>query len=156
MHWPTYPQTGIKAHQLTTLSAPTIAMLSPQITKPASLGALANPYGTKSVDLRARAYLHTNCAMCHRPGGSTPVALNLLASTPLAATNTCDVTPTKGTLGLPNARIVAPGAPDSSVLLARVNSREPLVQMPPMGSHVIDTAGVQLLRQWITELPGCS
>ena len=152
----TYSQTGIKAHQLTTLSAPSIAMLTPQITKPGSLPVLPNPFGSKSVAERARAYLHTNCAMCHRPGGATPVSLNLLVTTPLAATNTCNVAPTKGTLGLANAKIVAPGAPDSSVLLARVNTRDPVVQMPPIGSHIIDANGVGLLRQWITELAGCS
>ncbi|MFN0184601.1 MAG: PQQ-dependent sugar dehydrogenase [Aquabacterium sp.] len=152
----TYAQTGIKAHQLTTLSALSIAMLTPPITKPATLPVLANPTGTGSVNDRARAYLHVNCSMCHRPGGATPVALNLLVTTPLASTNTCDVTPTKGTLGLTNARIVAPGAPDRSVLLARLNTRDPLVQMPPIGSHVIDTGAVSLLHQWIAELGTCN
>ncbi len=152
----TYSQTGIKAHQLTTLSYPTIAMLTPQIVKPADLPKLANPLSTQSLDKRARAYLHTNCSMCHRPGGPTPVALNLLASTALAGTNTCDIVPTKGGLGLANPKIIAPGAPDSSVLLARVNSRDPLVQMPPIGTHVIDASGVALLRQWISSIAGCS
>lgn len=152
----TYPQTGIQAHELTTLSAPTIAMLTPQIVKPGSLPKLADPDGKKNIDLRARAYLHTNCSMCHRPGGSTPVGLNLLASTPLPSTNTCDIDPTKGSLGLPSAKIIAPGAPDSSVLLARMNSRDPIVQMPPIGTHVIDVNGVALLRQWISSLTGCS
>ena len=152
----TYSQTGINAHQLSTLSAPSIAMLTPQITNPAAQAKLANPFGTDSLDLRARAYLHTNCAMCHRPGGSTGVGLNLLASTALAQTSTCNVDPTKGALGLVNAKIVAPGLPDSSVLLARANSRDPLVQMPPIGSHVVDANGVALLRQWISGLANCN
>lgn len=33
------------------------------------LPALANPAGDASVDARARAYLHGNCAHCHRSGG---------------------------------------------------------------------------------------
>ncbi len=152
----TYSQTGINAHQLSTLSAPAIAMLTPQITNPAAQAKLANPFGTDSVDLRARAYLHTNCAMCHRPGGATGVGLNLLATTALAQTGTCNVDPTKGSLSLPNAKIVAPGLPDSSVLLARANSRDPLVQMPPIGSHVVDANGVALLRQWISGLANCN
>ena len=61
-------------------------MLTPQITNPAAQAKLANPFGSDSLDLRARAYLHTNCAMCHRPGGSTGVGLNLLASTVLRCT----------------------------------------------------------------------
>ena len=152
----TYSQTGINAHQLSTLSAPSIAILTPQITNPAAQAKLANPFGTDSLDLRARAYLHTNCAMCHRPGGSTGVGLNLLASTALAQTGTCNVDPTKGNLGLTNAKIIATGLPDSSVLLARANSRNPSVQMPPIGSHVVDANGVALLRQWISGLATCN
>ncbi|MDP3824311.1 MAG: PQQ-dependent sugar dehydrogenase [Burkholderiales bacterium] len=152
----TYSQTGINAHQLSTLSAPAIAMLTPQITNPAAQAKLANPFGTDSLDLRARAYLHTNCAMCHRPGGSTGVGLNLLASTALAQTGTCNLDPTKGTLGLTNAKIIAPGLPDSSVLLARANSRVAQEQMPPIGSHVVDANGVALLRQWISGLATCN
>ncbi len=34
----------------------------------------------------------------------------------------------------------------------RVNSRDPLVQMLPIGSHLIDANGVALLQQWITGL----
>ena len=152
----TYAQTGISAHQLTTLSAAMIAMLTPQITNPGTLPALASPHGSGSLDLRARAYLHTNCAMCHQPGGSTPVSLNLDAATALPFTNTCNVDPTKGNLGLANAKIIAPGAPDSSVLLARMNTRDPLVQMPPIGSHIVDANGVALLRQWISGLANCN
>lgn len=150
-----YAQTGLRANQLTTLSAPAIAMLSPRVTDPATQPRLADPFGADGIDLRARAWLHTNCAMCHRPGGATPVSLNLLASTPLSATGACNVDPTKGTLGLANAKLVAPGAPDSSVLLARANSRDALVQMPPLGTHLVDPGGVALLRQWITGLTGC-
>ena len=152
----TYAQTGTNAHQLTTLSAPNIALLTPQISNPAAQPKLAEPFGGDALVDRARAYLHTNCSMCHRPGGPTPVALNLLASTALANTNTCNQDPTRGSLGLPNAKIVAPGLPDSSVLLARMNTRDPQLQMPPIASHLVDTAGVALLRQWISSISTCN
>ena len=152
----TYAQTGVTAHQLTTLSAPSIAMLTPQITDPATQPKLSDPFGTDSLSLRARAWLHTNCSFCHRPNGPTPLSMNLLASATLAGTNTCNVDPNRGTLELPNAKIIAPGLPDSSVLLARVKSRDSTVQMPPIGSHVVDTNGVQLLRSWIASLSGCN
>ncbi len=151
-----YPQTGITAHQLTTLSAPQIAMLTPPITDPTPLPRLSDPAGADSLDLRARAWLHTNCSMCHRPGGPTPLTMNLQASVPLASTNTCGQDPARGGLGLPNPKIIAAGLPDSSVLLARINSRDPAIQMPPIGSHVVDTAGVALLRAWITNLGTCN
>jgi uncharacterized repeat protein (TIGR03806 family) len=152
----TYSQTGITAQQLTTLSAPAIAMLTPQISDPSTQPRLSDPLGSDSLALRARAWLHTNCSFCHRPNGPTPLAMNLLASASLAATNTCNVDPSAGTLGLANAKIIAPGVPGSSVLLARVNSRVAQVQMPPMGSHVVDTNGVALLSSWISSLTSCN
>lgn len=152
-----YAQTGITAHQLTTLSAPAIAMLTPQISDPATQSKLSDPFGTDSLTLRARAWLHTNCSFCHRPNGPTPLSMNLLASASLAATNTCNVDPTAGNAGvLTNPKIIAPGLPDSSVLLARVNSRVAQVQMPPIGSHVVDANGVALLRSWISSLASCN
>lgn len=152
----TYAQTGRTANQLTTLSAPVVAMLTPQVADPNTQPRLADPLGTDSLGSRARAWLHTNCSMCHRPNGPTPVSINLMASASLAATNTCNVDPSRGTLGLTNAKLIAPGLPDSSVILARANSRDALVQMPPIGSHLVDTAGVALLRSWISSLTGCN
>jgi hypothetical protein len=46
-----------------------------------------------------------------------------------------------------DARIIAPGAPDRSVLVLRTERRD-AVGMPPLSSHVVDAEGVQLLRQW--------
>jgi uncharacterized repeat protein (TIGR03806 family) len=152
----TYAQTGITAQQLTTLSQPQVALLTPQITDASALPKLSNPHGTDPLVNRARAYLHTNCSMCHRPGGPTPVALNLLSTVSLSATNACNVDPTRGTLGLPNAKIIAPGQPGSSVLVARMNTRDPSLQMPPIASHVVDSAGVALMQAWIAALPGCN
>ncbi len=152
----TYAQTGRTANQLTTLSAPVVGMLTPQVTDPASQPRLADPAGSDSVAARARAWLHTNCSMCHRPNGPTPVSMNLLASASLAATNTCNVDPSRGDLGLSNAKLLAPGLPDSSVLLARASRRGVAEQMPPIGSHVVDADGVALLRSWITSLTNCN
>ncbi|CAG1017755.1 hypothetical protein BURC_02440, partial [Burkholderiaceae bacterium] len=68
----TYAQTGINAHQLTTLSSTPVGMLTPQVSDPSALPRLADPFGNEALATRARAYLHTNCAMCHQPGGPTP------------------------------------------------------------------------------------
>ena len=52
---------------------------------------MPDPFGScGTLDERARAYLHTNCAQCHRPGGPTPTDLDLRYSTPLSGTNACD------------------------------------------------------------------
>lgn len=149
-----YASTGRTANQLTTLD--TIGVFSPRLSPPAAQQpALADPFGTAgTLSDRARAYLHTNCAGCHRPNGSTPSPMDLRWQTALGATNTCNVTPQAGDLGVANARIIAPGAPDRSVLVLRTDRRD-AAGMPPLASHIVDAQGVQLLRQWITQLGGC-
>jgi mono/diheme cytochrome c family protein len=97
---------------------------------------------------RARSYLHTNCSQCHRPSGGTPVNLDLRFATAMSSTNSCNVTPTAGNLGVTDARIVAPGAAARSVLYLRMSRRD-ATQMPPVGSHIVDTQGAALLQQWI-------
>ncbi len=150
----TYALTGRTAHQITTLNA--INTLSPPVTAdPATLPALSDPADTAaSLVNRARSYLHTNCAQCHRPGGPTPSTMDLRFSTALAATNTCNAVPASGDLGIAGARIVMPGNAGQSVLSARINRRD-AHGMPPVGSNLVDSAGVTLINQWINSLTGC-
>ena len=150
-----YPQTGRTANQVTTLDA--IGMFSPPIaTPPASLPAMPNPYGASgTLTERARAWLHTNCAQCHRPGGGTPTDLDLRYTTSLAGTNACNATPQAGALGIANARIIATGDAARSVLVSRVNRRDAYA-MPPLGSTVVDSAGVTLLSNWVNSLANCN
>ncbi len=150
-----YPATGRTANQLTTLQG--IDTLTPPLTLPAAqLPVIPDPFGGAAVDARARAYLHTNCANCHRPGGTTPSNIDLRYTTALAATNTCDVAPQLGALGISsNPRLVAPGSAARSVLVARVN-RIGADAMPPLSKHTIDTAGVQLLTTWVNALSNCN
>jgi len=150
----TYATTSRTANQLTTLDA--IGVFSPRLSPPAAQQpALADPAGTAgTLTDRSRAYLHTNCAGCHRPGGSTPSPMDLRYSTALGSTNTCNVVPQAGDLGLAGARIIFPGDPDQSVLVLRAGRRD-AVGMPPVASHIVDAQGVQLLRDWIAQLSGC-
>jgi uncharacterized repeat protein (TIGR03806 family) len=150
----TYPQTGRTANQLTTLDS--IGVLSPPVAAdPATLPRYYDPYASAGSTLtqRARSYLHTNCAQCHRPAGPTPVDIDFRYSTALSATRACDVVP-QDPLGIPDARIIAPGNADASVLVARMNRRDSDA-MPPLSSTVIDAAGVALMTQWINSLANC-
>lgn len=151
----TYPQTGRTAHQLRTLNA--INTLTPPIANPT--GEIPYPDPTAmagTLGERARAYLHTNCAQCHRPGGPTPSNMDLRYATALADTNACDVVPGLGDLGITNARLIAPASPDRSVLSARMNVRGVAEAMPPVGSARVDTDGVTLIRDWIGSLANCN
>jgi uncharacterized repeat protein (TIGR03806 family) len=150
----TYSSTGRTANQLATLDA--IGMFASPLGNPTSHPQLATPTDTAAtVAARARAYLHTNCAHCHRVGGPTPSSMDLRYSTLLQNTLACDAAPQSGDLGLgANARIIAPGNPDLSVLVARMNRRD-VNAMPPLASNVIDQAGVTLIRDWIASLTSC-
>lgn len=151
----TYPQTGRDAHQLVTLNA--INALTPPIANPTDEIPYHNPAGTAgTLGERARAYLHTNCAQCHRPGGPTTSNMDLRYATALADTNACDVVPGLGNLGITDARLIAPGSPDRSVLPARMNVRGAAEAMPPVGSARVDTDGVALIRNWISSLANCN
>lgn len=72
----------------------------------------------------------------------------------LPETQACDAVPTRGDLGIPDARLIAPGDPERSVLFARDNRRD-AAGMPPLGSLLINEAGVALLRDWIEGLTSC-
>jgi len=147
-----YP-TGRTANQLTTLNA--IDTLSPALAQaPSALPAIPDPQGMASLATRARAYLHSNCGYCHRPGGPTPVDLDFRYTTTLANTMACDITPIND-LGIANARRIAPGSAARSTVVARVN-RTGADAMPPLARHTIDTAGVQLLTDWVNGLTSCN
>jgi hypothetical protein len=148
----TYPLTGRTANQITTLNS--INVLTPPVAP--NPPAYADPADTsRSLDERARAYLHTNCANCHRPGAPTAVSLDLRHGTPLSQTGACNVAPTRGDLGITNARIIAPGDDTRSVLLRRMSVRD-ATAMPPLASNVVDTAGAQLISAWIDSLTTAS
>ncbi len=104
-----------------------------------------------SVTSRARAYLEVNCSQCHQPGTTTPTDLDLRAATAAGAMNAIDVTPSAGDLGVANARIVAAGAKERSVLWLRMQALD-AERMPPLSTHVVDDAGVELIGNWIDSL----
>ena len=121
------------------------------------LPAFADPAdASASLQDRARAYLHANCAHCHVPGGLANATIDLRFDTPLAATGACGAPAQQGDLGVPGAQIIAPGQPTKSTLLLRMKTLDGSVRMPPLASSVVDTQGVALIEAWIASLPGCT
>jgi putative heme-binding domain-containing protein len=102
---------------------------------------------------RARAWLHANCAHCHRRhgGGSVPLMLNI--ELPLRETAMVDERPVRGEFGLDDARVIAPGAPWRSVLLYRMTMHGS-GRMPLIGAQEADARGRDLLWEWIATMPG--
>jgi hypothetical protein len=105
----------------------------------------------------ALGYLSTNCGSCHNPSSSI-ASLGLFLK--YQASAECDpaLATSVGRTGhwvVPTApdgesRIINPGHPELSALLARARSRRPASQMPPIGSVVVDREAVDLLTSWIS------
>ncbi len=115
---------------------------------------MADPYdaGSGTLEERARAYLDVNCAHCHRETGlGGRASFELMSYLKLEETGMIDQLPMVGLLGKREARIVAPGHPDCSELLGRMNRRG-AGQMPLLGSFRIDEEGCRLIRDWIESL----
>ena len=152
-----FRQSGVEANQLRSYQA--VGLFSAELPAPPeqlpALPALDNP--TAAPADRAHAYLHSNCAQCHRPGGPGLGAFDLSYQTYLndpGAVELCGQTPLYGNLGLSEPLLIAPGEPDRSVLLLRVD-RIGAQMMPPLAKLRVDDAGVALLRDWVAGLQGC-
>ncbi len=112
-----------------------------------------DPYDdAKPLEDRVRAYFHANCANCHQWAGGGNAALDLLSRTSLEKTKLVDTLPLHNKFDIGDARIVAPGEPQRSVLLHRMRLRG-RGQMPPMATSVVDEPAVKLLEAWIRSVP---
>src|SRR5690606_289936 len=153
----TYAATGRHANQLATLDA-IGAFTAPLGAAPAQLPGLSDPYDQAgTLTQRARAWLHTNCSHCHRPGGPTGVSLDLRYNTPLNQTNACDALPVRD-LGVAGARIIAVGGanPADRSLLVHRTAREDAESMPPFQPRIADADGVALITAWVESLGSCN
>jgi mono/diheme cytochrome c family protein len=119
---------------------------------PRDLPALVDPADERApLELRARSYLHANCAHCHVAAGGGNSAIELGFNTPLQKTNLVGVRPLHDRFGIEQALLIAPGSPDHSVLIARM-MRRGRGQMPPLASALPDEQGLSMLRRWIEQL----
>ena len=104
----------------------------------------------------ALGYLHANCGHCHNDGGSL-VNLGLFLRQevaelqPAAAHSTIGHRIRKAAPGQsPEALLrIEPGSPERSALLQRMSSRSRALQMPPLGTELVDEGAVLMIREWI-------
>ncbi|MBB5352164.1 glucose/arabinose dehydrogenase/regulation of enolase protein 1 (concanavalin A-like superfamily)/mono/diheme cytochrome c family protein [Haloferula luteola] len=105
---------------------------------------------TSTLQQRAKSYLDSNCAYCHRPNGvqafwdarydaefsEQGIYYGMLVNE----------------LGDADNRVVVPADLDHSVLYRRVNTNGE-IHMPPLARNRIDEEGVAMLAEWILSLP---
>ena len=114
---------------------------------------LVDPYDPKAPsEERVRTYLGVNCSSCHVKEGGGNSRMELGLNTPIGRMHLIDEPPVHSNLGIADARLVAPGLPDRSVLYQRI-SRRGGDQMPPLVSTEVDRQAVELIRDWIRSLP---
>jgi hypothetical protein len=108
----------------------------------------------------ALGYLHGNCGHCHSnandSGASVPV--NMVLAQDVTDPEAVDKV-LRSLIGASSrfhldgtqtaAKLVAPGAARLSVLPMRMRSRDPRVQMPPLGTVISDSVGLALIERWI-------
>jgi hypothetical protein len=108
----------------------------------------------------ALGYLHANCGHCHNDTGSPPPVDLVLAQSASEASYAKVMRSLVGarsryrTSGMDaSAPLVDAGRPATSVLAARMRSRDPRVQMPPLGTELADADALGLVERWIRNLP---
>jgi hypothetical protein len=109
----------------------------------------------------ALGYLNANCGHCHADpklaGAAVPVELQLAIdpADPAAADRILRLLTESESryrpAGAAAARLVVPGDASAGTLMARVRSRDPRTQMPPLGTSKPDAAAIALLERWINE-----
>jgi glucose/arabinose dehydrogenase/mono/diheme cytochrome c family protein len=113
---------------------------------------LVNPYETHgSLEARVKSYLHVNCATCHVGEGGGNSTMELGFNTPVGEMRLIDEVPSHDRFDIKDARRVAAGSPERSVLYQRI-SRRGTGQMPPLGSTELDREAVKMIADWIRGL----
>jgi hypothetical protein len=131
--------------------------------RPSRPDLVAHPPRIEARSARERAalgYLSTNCGSCHNARGPLAGLGLYLQHTDSrgvehepAVVTAIDIAGEYVTPSVaPEAsRRIAPGAPDASAVVYRMSSRRPSSQMPPLGTAVVDTQALELIRGWIAE-----
>ncbi len=119
-------------------------------------GKFVDPYDTHAdLNQRVRSYLHVNCAHCHQPHAGGTATIELMIEAKLEDAKVLDVRPAQGAFGISHARIIAPSDPLGSVLHYRM-TKAGSGRMPRIGSEEVDERAVQMIHDWIAQLPSAA
>lgn len=109
----------------------------------------------------ALGYLHGNCGHCHNDDGSLQnlefALRHRLGAAPLAPERAIATAVERRIKARASGQSqdailrIEPGHPERSVVLQRMNSRYAALQMPPLGTVILDDEAIALVSRWITE-----
>jgi uncharacterized repeat protein (TIGR03806 family) len=139
---------GVVANQLRTFEH--LGLFTKPLPEPADKLPRLHDYDDPKVplDLRARSYLHSNCAHCHMKWGGGNAEFQLLATLPLKELGIVNTRPGQGLFEIAEAKVLAPGDPERSLVHHRM-TRLGLGRMPHVASNVVDEKAVKLIGEWI-------
>ncbi len=122
---------------------------------PANAPAVARFDDVKApLDARARAYLDINCGHCHnRAGPANTSGLWLDWEQPVGVNLGLGKRPTAAGRGSGDRDFaIAPGHPDQSYMVYRMQSLDSGIAMPELGRNMVHDEGVALVSDWIKTL----
>ncbi len=121
--------------------------------EPPNMTAYVDPFDPQApLSRRVKTYFEVNCAICHVADGGGNSLIELGKNTPLEKAKLIDEPPVHEDLDIRDARLVASGNPEKSVLYRRITHRG-RKQMPPVGTNMVDERGAKLVEEWIRSLP---
>ena len=107
--------------------------------------------GERDLEMRARAWLESNCAHCHNQNGlaqSSGVFLDVFRTVDLNY-GICKTPTTAGSSSGGRSFDIVPGSADGSILSFRIHEANPSTQMPPIARSVAHDEGVSVIDEWI-------
>ncbi|MDB6029300.1 MAG: glucose sorbosone dehydrogenase [Verrucomicrobiales bacterium] len=112
-----------------------------------ALAAATDPNGT--LEFRARSYLTANCSQCHQRFGWGFGNWDARISTPFTEAGL--ITPEMNDYSYID-QVITPGSPGGSMVLQRMQGIGGQ-RMPPIGSSILDQSGINLLSEWVQDIP---
>lgn len=105
--------------------------------------------------LKARTWIHLNCAYCHMPESSGNSDIDLRYDTPLADMKSCNADDLQGDQGVPDSKIIVPENPDLSNFYLRMINPDISATMPLYSTMPTDPVGNKLVKDWIMSIKNC-
>ena len=109
-----------------------------------------------SIDQRAIAYLNMHCGHCHNKNGAADTSALLLDGSHASKINmgVCKTPVAAGGGAGDKKYSIVPGSPEESIVMYRMLSDQPDEMMPELGRSLVHKEGIEIIRDWISKMPG--